>query len=77
MIEFLGKPPINRIIKNILDDPFFILFYFLLVGIVVIELVRIRLKIGGLNTKKALIISYAVLILFLVLGCTGMYLVKY
>lgn len=77
MVEFLGRPPFNNIVKNILSDHYFVVFYFLVIGIIVVEIIRASLKIKNINYKKILIVLYAFVILISMLIITGNYLVKF
>lgn len=77
MVNFLGRPPFNTILKNILNDPYFFVFYFLVIGIIVVEIIKAGLKIKNIEYKKILIILYVFVFLISMLIATGIYLLKF
>lgn len=77
MVDFLGRPPFNIIVKNILSDPYFVVIYFFVIGIIIIEIIRTSLKIRNITSKKILIVLYVLLFVISMFIAVGIYLIKF
>lgn len=75
--NFLGRPPFNRIFENMINDPVFIIVYVLILGVVIVELIRISLKLKKVRYKKTIIILYVILAASISFVGTGLFMIKF